>query len=130
VNASEREDTVVKQREFPILSTMPPPRDADERTLRRCDTEQDAIAVSIALSHVSQAEIARRMGIAKGYLTMLKKGERTLTSAMASAMCYATGSNLVRQYRTLQSAFRIAQGRAREADRIAAIASYSMQAVA
>lgn len=129
MNASEREDTVVKQREFPILSTMPAPRDADERTLRRCDSEQDAIAVAIVLSRVSQAEIARRMGIAKGYLTMLKKGERVLTSDMAAALSYATGSNLVRQYRTLQTAYRIAQGRARESDRIAAIASYS-QAVA
>jgi plasmid maintenance system antidote protein VapI len=128
VNASEREDTVVKQREFPILSTMPTPRDADERTLRRCDSEQDAIAVAIVLSRVSQAEIARRMGIAKGYLTMLKKGERVLTSDMAAALCYATGCNLVRQYRTLQSAYRIAQGKARESDRIAAIASYSQVA--
>lgn len=118
----------MKQREFPILSTMPEPRDADDRTLRRCDCEQDAIAVSIALSHVSQAEIARRMGIARGYLTMLKKGERTLTSQMATALCYATGSNLVRQHRTLQTAYRIAQGRAREADRIASIASYSQVA--
>src|SRR5690606_20800483 len=122
--------TDVKQREFPILSTLPPPRDADERTLRRCDSEQDAIAVAIALSRVSQAEIARRLGIAKGYLTMLKKGERVQTSERASALCCATGSNVVRQYRTLQSALRIAQGRARESDRIAAIASYSMQQVA
>lgn len=118
----------MKQREFPILSSLPPPRDADERTLRRCDTEQDAIAVSLVLSRVSQAEIARRMGVSKGYLTMLKAGDRTLTSQMAQALCNATGSNLVRQYRTLQSAYRIAQGRAREADRIAAIASYSQVA--
>jgi plasmid maintenance system antidote protein VapI len=93
-----------------------------------CDSEQDAIAASIAISTLSQAEIARRMGIAKSYLTMLKTGERVLTSNMAKAFCYATGSNLVRQYRTLQSAYRIAQGRAREADRIAAIASYSQAA--
>ena len=113
-----------------MLSALPAPRDADDRTLRRCDTEQDAIAVSIALARVSQAEIARRMGIARGYLTMLKKGERVLTSEMAAAFCSATGCNLVRQYRTLQTAYRIAQGRAREADRIAAIASYSMREAA
>ena len=79
----------MKQREFPMLSALPAPRDADDRTLRRCDTEQDAIAVSIALARVSQAEIARRMGIARGYLTMLKKGERVLTSEMAAAFCSA-----------------------------------------
>lgn len=120
----------MKQREFPIFSTMPPPRAADERTLRRCDSEQDAIAVAITLSRVSQAEIARRMGIAKGYLTMLKKGERVLTSDMAAALSYATGSDVVRQYRTLQSAYRIARGIPRESDRIAAIASYSQQVAA
>jgi plasmid maintenance system antidote protein VapI len=118
----------VKQREFVLLANLPQPKDAAEKTLRLCDSEQDAIAVSIAISGLHQAEIARRMGIAKSYLTMLKTGERVLTTRMASAFCSATGSNLVRQYRTLQSAFRIAQGRARECDRIAAIASYSQVA--
>ena len=113
-----------------MLAGLPEPRDAAEKTLRLCDSEQDAIAVSISLSGLAQAEIARRMGISKGYLTMLKTGERVLTSRMASALCSATGTNLVRQYRTLQSALRIAQGRAREADRIAAIASYTRPAYA
>lgn len=108
-----------------MLAALPEPQDAAEKTLRMCDTEQDAIAVAIALSGLTQAEIARRMGVAKSYLTMLKTGERVLTSRMAAALCSATGSNLVRQYRTLQSAYRIAQGRAREVDRIAAIASYT-----
>lgn len=113
-----------------MMAMLPEPRDAAEKTLRMCDTEQDAIAVSIALCGLSQAEIARRMGISKGYLTMLKTGERVLTVKMAGALCSATGSNLVRQYRTLQSALRIAQGRARESDRIASIASYTSRAYA
>lgn len=111
-----------------MLSMLPDPRDAAEKTLRMCDSEQDAIAVSIAISGLSQAEIARRIGISKGYLTMLKTGDRVLTSRMACALCSATGTNLVRQYRTLQSAYRIAQGRAREVDRIAAIASFTRAA--
>lgn len=130
MNASEREDTDVKQREFPLLSSLPAPRDAAEKTIRMCDTEEDAIAVSIALSKVSQAEIARRMGVGKSFVTMLKSGERTLTAGMLAAFCCATGSNAVRQYRALQTARRMVEGRMREADRIAAIASYSQQAAA
>jgi len=115
----------VKQREFPMLAALPQPRDAAEKTVRLCDTEEDAIAVSITLSGVSQAEIARRMGVAKGFVTMLKTGERNLTSDMLAAFCCATGSNCVRQYRALKSAMRMMQGAVREADRIAQIASYS-----
>lgn len=120
----------MKQREMTMLASMPEPRDADAKTVRLCDSEQDAISVAIALSGLSQAEIARRMGVAKSYLTMLKTGERLLTSKMAAALCDATGSNVVRQYRTLRAAERIAQGVMREVDRIAAIASYSMRAAA
>ena len=118
----------MKQTEFVMLASLPQPRDAAEKTLRLCDSEQDAIAVSITLSGLSQAEVARRMGISRGYLTMLKKGERVLTSRMVALLCAATGSNLVRQYRALQSALRMAQGRVRATDRIAAIASYSQVA--
>ena len=115
----------MKQREFPIISTLPPPRDASEKTLRLCDTEQDAIAAAIVLACVSQAEIARRMGVSGAFVTMLKTGERTLTARLLPMFCAATGSNLVRQYRTLQSLVRIAAGQPRAVDRIAAIASYT-----
>lgn len=113
------------QREIPMLSAIPAPRCADEKTVRLCDSEQDAIAVSIALSGLTQVEIAARMGISKGYLTLLKKGERTLTSSKLSALCSATGWDVVRQYRDLQLALRITSGRPRDADRIAIAASYT-----
>ena len=75
----------MKQREFPIFSAMPAPLDADERTLRRCDSEQDAIAVSIALARVSQAEIARRMGIARGSRRHLGVDPEQLTQRCAES---------------------------------------------
>lgn len=103
---------------------------ADERTLRLCFTEQDAILASIQLSGLTYRELAARMGASKSLVNALAKGERTLTDRRTTAFCNATGTLLVRQWRELQRALRIAQGRAREADRIAAIASYSMQAVA
>lgn len=114
----------MNQREMPILSIVSA-RDADERTVRMCLTEEDAIAASIKLSGAYQSEIAKRMGVDKSLITMLKKGERTLTRKMTHRFIAATGWNLVRQYRDLQSALRAAQGRPREMDRIAYIASFS-----
>lgn len=117
----------MNQREMPMFSSVCV-KNADEQTLRLCITEEDAIAVSLRLSGCSQSEIAKRMGVSSAYVTLLKKGERTLTSNMAQKLIDATGWNLVRQYRDLQSALRIAQGRPREIDRIAHIASFTRAA--
>lgn len=103
---------------------------ADERTLRLCFTEQDAILASIQLSKLTYREIAARMGVSKSLINAYAKGERGLTDRRTTAFCNATGTLLMRQWRELQRAIRIAQGRAREADRISAIASYSMREVA
>lgn len=118
------------QREMPIFAGFPAPRDASDKTLRMCDSEQDAIAVSIALSALTQAEIGRRVGVSEQTVSAWKLGERVMTSKHVGLFCAATGSNLVRQYRTLQSLVRIAAGQPRAVDRIAAIASYTQQAAA
>lgn len=113
------------QREMPMLAGLPEPRRADEKTIRLCDGEEDAIAVAIQLSGLTQVEIAGRMGISKGYLTLLKKGERVLTTKNLAALSAATGWDVVRQYRDLQLALRITSGCPRDADRIAIAASYT-----
>lgn len=128
MNASERQGTAVTQREFPLLAGLPQPKDAAEKTVRLCDTEQDAIAVAISLSGLRQAEIARRMGVARSYLTMLKTGERVMTRPLTSRFCSATGSNLLRQFRELESALRVSRGQVRASDRIAEIASHTARA--
>jgi transcriptional regulator with XRE-family HTH domain len=101
---------------------------ADERTLRLCFTEQDAILASIQLSGLTYREIAARMGASKSLVNALAKGERGLTDRRTAAFCNATGTLLVRQWRELQRAIRVAQGIVRERDRIAVIASYSQAA--
>lgn len=128
MNTSEHSRTAVNQGELRLIALMVPPCDASEKTVRLCDSEQEAIAVAIALSKLSQAELARRIGISRSYLTMLKTGERTLSSKLLTAFCHASGSNVVRQYRALHSAIRAAQGRGRISDRIEAIAAHSRAA--
>lgn len=114
----------MNQGELRVLASVSA-RNADDQTLRLCASEEEAIAVSLRLSGCHQTEIAKRMGISGAYLTMLKKGERALTVRMAKRLIEATGWNLVRQYRDLQSALRAVQGRPREMDRISYIASFS-----
>lgn len=120
----------MNQKEFPILSAMQAPRFADEKTVRLCDSESDAIATALLLSRVSQAEIARRMGISAPYLTLLKKGERAMTSKLLARFSIATGSMVVQQYRDMQAGIRIATGQVRASDRIAHIASYTLRSAA
>ena len=114
------------QREMPYLQGLRAPVNASDKTLRMCDTEQDAIAVSIALSALPQAEIARRIGVSEQLVSAWKSGERVMTAKHVAPFCAATGSNLIRQYRTLQTLVRAASGTPRASARIAAIASYSM----
>lgn len=97
------------------------PRDADERTLRLCFSERDAILASIALSGLTYREIALRMGVSKSLVNAYAKGERELTDKRTTAFCNATGTNLVRQYRAMERAIREALGRIKARDRIASI---------
>lgn len=130
MNTSEQPEKLVPQREMAFISCLPPPKDADDKTVRLCDSEEDAIAVSIVLSRCTQTEVANRMGVSRSFLTMLKRGERVLTRKMTPVFCAATGSNLIRQYRCVQSALRVMNGVQREEDRIAAIASHTLRAAA
>jgi transcriptional regulator with XRE-family HTH domain len=113
------------QKEMPIFAGCKQPSDAAEKTLRLCDTEHEAIAVSIVLSALPQAEIARRVGVSEQLVSAWKSGERVLTSKHVGLFCAATGTNLLRQYRQLQSLLRQAAGQGRTSDRIAAIASHT-----
>jgi len=97
------------------------PRNADERTLRLCLSEQDAIVASVVLSGLTYREIAERMGVSKSIVNAWAKGERSLTDRRTTAFCNATGTNLVRQHRDLERALREAAGRTKARDRIAAI---------
>lgn len=120
----------MNQYEMPIFSALPDLRRADEKTLRLCDSEQDAICAAIALSHLTQVEIAKRMGISKGYLTLLKQGHRALTSKQASRLASATGWDVVGQYRAMQLGIRIAMGATRHRDRIELIVAPTYKAAA
>jgi hypothetical protein len=110
------------------IEAVASPRLADERTLRMCFSEQDAISASITLSGLTYREVAARMGASKSLVNALAKGERGLTDRRTTAFCNATGTLLVRQYRDMERALRIAAGRTRERDRMAAIVAPTQSA--
>lgn len=116
------------QRELPYLALLPQPVRADEKTVRMCDTELDAIKVALLMSRKEQKTIAELMGISEAYLSLIKTGGRPLTKRLLPLFCSATGWDVVRQYRAMQAGIRIAEGFNREADRIAQIASYTQRA--
>lgn len=113
------------QRQIPVLVGLSAPRLADEKTIRLCEAEEDAIAVAIALSGLTQAEIAQRMGVTGAYLTLMKQGHRYMNSRRAAQFADATGWDVLRQYRAMQMAMRMAMGTPRESDRITHIASFT-----
>lgn len=107
---------------------IPGPRDADERTLRLCFSEQDAINASITLSGLTLREVAARMGKSKSLVNALTKGERGLTDRNTQAFCNATGWNVVKQWRAMDRAIREAAGTLRARDRMAAIVAPTQNA--
>lgn len=113
-----------------MLSGLPAPRQANEKTVRMCDSDGDAISVAIVLSGLHQSEIAERMGISGGYLTLLKQEKRYMNSGMARKFSAATGWDVVRQYRELQMAIRVATGIPRHIDRIGQIAAHTLSRAA
>jgi transposase len=103
------------------IEAVPSPRMADERTLRMCFSERDAVAASVALSGLTYREIAARMGVSKSLVDLLIKGHRSLTKKRTIPFCHATGTLLIQQYREMERALNEAQGRVKEHERIAAI---------
>lgn len=110
------------------IEAVASPKLADERTLRMCFSEQDAICASITLSGFTYREIATRMGRSKSLVNAMAKGERGLAAKNTAAFCVATGTLLVVQYREMVRALEQAAGRVRQRDRMAAIVAPTQQA--
>jgi hypothetical protein len=110
----------------PRIEGLRSPRPADERTLRLCFSEQDAVKASITLSALTLEEIGSRIGVSKQAVEKWKKNG--LPHKRTRAFQNATGTLLVEQYREMERALKQAQGVVRERDRMAAIVAPTQQA--
>lgn len=101
-------------------------RDADERTLRMCFSEGDAVVASIRLSGLSLEEIGARIGVTKQ--AVAKWQTNGVPHKRTQAFQNATGTRLLSQYRDMERAMREAVGKARERDRITALVAHTERA--
>jgi len=110
------------------IEGIPTPKLAPFDVLRLCNSERDAVLVSIRMSKLSQKEIASRMGVSKQAIS--KWVREGIPGGRVRAFCNATGTQLVQQYIAMHRAMREASGIRCENDRINEIAAIAMGAVA
>lgn len=86
---------------FGVLSA---PKDAPARIVRQCESEAQALAVAIAAGGHKLEYIATCIGKSKAYVSRMQRGKRPIPDRLVGPLCAATGSNLLRQVRDLQTA--------------------------
>lgn len=80
------------------------PTDAPARLVRLCETDAQALAVSIKAGNHKLDTIARRIGKTRSYVSRLQTGSAPIPERLVGPLCAATGSNLLRQVRDLSTA--------------------------
>lgn len=97
-----------------------PPKDVPAKVLRQIESDAQALAIAIGAGRHKLAYIARCIGKSEGYVSRLRKGERSIPDALVDRLCWATGCNVLRQYRDLQAALDESSER-REIERLVAM---------
>lgn len=95
------------------------PVDVSMADLRKIDCEADALAVAIEMSGHKLATIAAAVNKSEGYVSRLRAGKRAIPDALIPALCRATGTNLVKQFRDMERALAAAAAPESRMDRIA-----------
>jgi hypothetical protein len=96
------------------------PKDAPAKLLRQIESEEQAIAVSVAASGLKLAYIGACLGVSEGYVSRIRAGKRPMPEKLVGPFCAATGTNLLRQFRDLQAALSECDAR-REVERLASM---------
>lgn len=97
-----------------------PPKDVSAKVLRQIESDAQALAVAIGAGRHKLAYIARCIGKSEGYVSRMRKGERPIPDALVDRLCWATGCNVLRQFRDLRDALEESTER-REVERLAAM---------
>lgn len=80
------------------------PKDAPAKLVRRMDDDAMALAVSMRAAGCKLAYVAACVGRSESYVSLLRSGKRAIPDKLVGPLCAATGSNLLRQFRQLQTA--------------------------
>lgn len=100
------------QRKLPLIAPMQgAPADAPAALLRMIGSESEAVAVSLAAAGAKLAFIAASLGVSESLASLYRSGKRRIPDRRVASFCYATGTNLLRQYRELQEALQEVVGK-------------------
>lgn len=80
------------------------PTNAPQRIVGQVESDAQALAVSIAAGGHKLDYIAACIGKSKSYVSRLQTGSAPIPDKLIPALCAATGSNLLAQYRAMQEA--------------------------
>jgi len=120
---------MAKQRAFPWIAEVPKPVDAELHHIGMCKSISDAISVSLKTSRASAKEVAAYMGVSAATISQVKKGVRPVLDWMVTPFCYATGTNLLRQFIDLHQALLVVKQNKCDRERVDAIV-YTMRRAA
>lgn len=97
--------TTGNQTSLPLaFGVLKAPKDAPGTVLRQIESEAQALAVSIAAGNHKLDYIAACVGKSRAYISRMQTGERPIPRKLIGPLCAATGSNLLRQFVTLEAA--------------------------
>jgi hypothetical protein len=80
------------------------PKDASQQIVRQIESASQALAVMIRAGHHKLEYVAACVGKSKSYISRMQNGVRPIPEKLVGPLCAATGSNLLRQFLSLQAA--------------------------
>lgn len=89
---------------FRDLQLKKPPVDAPAKILRQVDSARVAMRITLKCQGLKLLACARMLQISEGHLSKLVNEKEPMPEWFPMAFCYATGSNLLRQFLALQEA--------------------------
>ncbi|MCS4234441.1 hypothetical protein [Stenotrophomonas sp. BIGb0135] len=79
-------------------------KDAPSQIVRQIESAAHALAVMIRAGHHKLDYVAACVGKSRSYISRMQNGVRPIPEKLVGPLCAATGSNLLRQFLSLQAA--------------------------
>ena len=104
------------------------PTDAPPNVVRACESEAQALRVSLRARGHSNSWYAGALKRSRSYFSEIVNGKKEIPDWMIAPICVLTGTNLLAQYRKWQQALNAVEGVETEADRDARIVAAMQRA--
>ncbi len=96
------------QKQLPMLSEMPAPKEVDMQIVKRCQTEAQAIAMCFNLSGYAVDTLSERLGVNKGTISKVVRGRAPIPRRVSRiAFMQACGNVLPMQWEAWKSGYQL-----------------------